>query len=100
MTAFVRNKEDFVCGNCGASVAGTGYTNHCPQCLWSKHVDVEPGDRQNPCGGMMEPVALEGSTPHYVLVHRCVRCGAQKRNKVQQEDSPEAVIALVRKTGS
>ena len=22
-----------------------GYTNHCSQCLWSKHVDINPGDR-------------------------------------------------------
>ena len=24
---------------------GNGYTNHCPKCLWSKHVDINPGDR-------------------------------------------------------
>ena len=33
----IKNKEDFICENCGAFVVGTGYTSHCPQCLWSKH---------------------------------------------------------------
>jgi len=56
---FQRQKEDFVCGECGTTVSGTGYTNHCPQCLWSMHVDVNPGDRAAACGGMMEPKKVE-----------------------------------------
>src|SRR3989338_8156335 len=43
---FQRTKEDFTCERCGFFVRGSGYTNHCPQCLWSKHVDVNPGNRQ------------------------------------------------------
>ncbi|MEK7158524.1 MAG: RNHCP domain-containing protein, partial [Patescibacteria group bacterium] len=42
---FQRRVEDFTCESCGAQVTGDGYTNHCPQCLVSKHVDVYPGDR-------------------------------------------------------
>ena len=43
---FIRREENFVCEVCGAKVKGTGYTNHCPQYLWSKHVDkLIPGDR-------------------------------------------------------
>ncbi|MFA7309274.1 MAG: RNHCP domain-containing protein [Candidatus Paceibacterota bacterium] len=94
---FTRNKENFVCGHCGAAVAGDGYTNHCPQCLWSKHVDVDPGDRMATCDGLMEPVSLEGSTPDYVITQRCVRCGHVRRNKLQTGDSPDAVIALAKK---
>lgn len=86
-----------MCEHCGAQVRGTGYTNHCPQCLWSKHVDVNPGDRAATCGGMMEPILLEGSTPKYMIVHRCTLCRREKRNKVQDGDSPEAVVALSRK---
>ena len=39
---FKRKKENFVCENCGAEVKGDGFTNHCPKCLYSKHVDIFP----------------------------------------------------------
>jgi len=53
---FKRTKENFTCENCGFLVEGDGYTNHCPRCLWSKHVDINPGDRCSNCFGMMEPI--------------------------------------------
>ena len=93
---FQRRIEDFVCEHCAAAVSGDGYTNHCPHCLWSKHVDVNPGDRAAPCGGMMQPVRIEGTTPHYTLVHRCVRCGFERRNTVRPADDPDAVIAVAK----
>ncbi len=91
---FIKRSEDFVCENCGAKVAGSGYTNHCPACLWSKHVDNEPGDRLSQCGGLMRPASLEGASPNYALVHVCQRCGHQKRNKVSPDDSADAIVAL------
>lgn len=94
---FKRTREDFVCGHCGTSVTGDGYTNHCTACLWSKHVDIEPGDRAAACSGLMEPIALEGSTPDYVITHRCVLCGYERRNKVQAADSSDAVLGLARR---
>lgn len=95
--AFKRNKEDFTCEHCAAGVRGDGYTNHCPQCLWSKHVDVEPGDRAAVCGGMMQPLLLEGGTPYYTILHECEACGFQRRNKVQKQDDSRAVVALAAK---
>ncbi len=64
---FQRTKEDFACERCGLFVRGNGYTNHCPQCLWSKHVDVNPGDRQETCRGLMEPVGMEIKSGEYEL---------------------------------
>jgi ribosomal protein L40E len=93
---FQRRIEDFTCEHCGAKVAGSGYTNHCPKCLWSKHVDVNPGDRAEPCGGMMKPTAVEGTTPHYRLVQVCERCGATRRVNVAEEDNMEAILFLIR----
>ena len=55
---FQRNIENFRCEHCEAFVIGDGYTNHCPQCLWSKHVDINPGDREELCNGMMKPVGV------------------------------------------
>lgn len=91
---FKRVKEDFVCENCCVEVSGSGYTNHCPECLWSKHVDIEPGDRASECGGMMRPVTLEEHQGGHRVLHRCVSCGHEKYNKVQKGDrfDPEMVL--------
>jgi predicted RNA-binding Zn-ribbon protein involved in translation (DUF1610 family) len=94
---FTRRVEDFVCTHCGAEVKGTGYTNHCPRCLWSRHVDVNPGDRAAECGGMMEPVRVERESDTYVLTHRCTKCGFARRNKVGSADNFDAVLAIVDK---
>ena len=91
---FTRTIEDFVCERCGANVSGNGYTNHCPECLWSKHVDIFPGDRAEKCRGMMEPVGLHISGGRRRIVYRCATCGAERRFDVAQNDSEEALIAL------
>ncbi len=95
--AFVRNVEDFVCERCGAKVTGTGYTNHCPKCLWSKHVDVDPGDRGASCGGMMEPTRIEGGTDDMRIIHRCIKCKFQRRQRVAVEDDGDALVRLAGK---
>ncbi len=96
---FQRTIEDFICQNCGLEVAGTGYTNHCPRCLWSRHVDLNPGDRAAACGGMMEPVGMEVKSGGYILIHRCAQCGYEKRNKSAPEDDFEAILALASQAG-
>ncbi|MCR4325678.1 MAG: RNHCP domain-containing protein, partial [Patescibacteria group bacterium] len=94
---FQRTIEDFTCGHCGAHVVGDGYTNHCPKCLWSKHVDVNPGDRAAQCGGLMKPIAVEGSSPHYSLVQRCELCGHTKRNAADPSDDTAVLLAIAAK---
>ncbi len=91
---FKRTKEDFKCEYCGKQVNGDGFTNHCPQCLWSKHVDIDPGDRASECGGLMRPVSFEGDGGEYKIIHRCVECSFEKRNKLQNKDNfdPEQVL--------
>ena len=94
---FQRKKEDFTCEACGAQVKGTGYTNHCPACLMSKHVDIFPGDRLEECQGLMEPVALEMKGESYRITHRCVRCGYEIKNNTTKEDSSDALYVLAKK---
>ncbi|MEK7589596.1 MAG: RNHCP domain-containing protein [Patescibacteria group bacterium] len=89
---FQRTKEDFVCEHCGQEVKGNGYTNHCPECLWSKHVDVNPGDRQAHCGGMMEPVNAEMKKGKYRILHCCVRCGFTRKNNTVGSDNFETIL--------
>ena len=91
---FIKNKEDFKCENCGSFVAGNGYTNHCPECLWSKHVDISPGDRLETCGGLMKPVSSEISGGEENLIHRCVKCGNTKRNRVAKNDNYDNIVAI------
>lgn len=93
---FQRRIEDFVCEHCGVQVHGNGYTNHCPECLWSKHVDEQPGDRAAKCGGMMKPCMLEGSSPEYDLVHVCEMCGYTHRNRVVAGDNATAVLGVAK----
>ncbi len=91
---FTRRREDFTCEHCAAAVRGDGYTNHCPRCLWSKHVDVSPGDRASGCGGSMEPVGVLFEDGRHVLVHRCLSCGHLRRNRAAANDSRDALAAL------
>lgn len=83
---FKKVKEDFVCGHCGAAVVGNGYTNHCPKCLWSKHVDINPGDRAEDCGGLMAPLEVEMQGGEYVITHKCEDCGLIRRVRASGED--------------
>lgn len=91
---FIRTTENFTCEHCGVFVHGNGYTNHCPNCLWSKHVDVDPGDRAADCGGMMEPAGLRTDGDSFDIHHICTRCGFTRRTKTTPNDNSSAIIAL------
>ncbi len=91
---FIKNKEDFTCGQCGAFVLGNGYTNHCPDCLWSRHVDINPGDRLEHCRGMMKPVGIEIKNRKTVVVHKCEKCGSLKKNRVAENDNQQNIILV------
>ena len=85
---FTKNDSGFTCVNCGKEVLPLGYTsrNHCPFCLHSLHLDVNPGDRASDCGGVLEPVFAEiDAKKGYVIVSRCKKCGAERRNKAAHE---------------
>ena len=65
-----------------------GYTsrNHCPFCLCSLHVDINPGDRANDCGGILRPIKAEPDPKKgYVIIHKCSKCGSVVRNKAAHE---------------
>lgn len=92
---FQRMIEDFTCANCKAQVSGNGYTNHCPECLYSKHVDINPGDRANDCGGMLVPVGLEQKGNTWHVRHKCKTCGEERRCKTLPADMA-AVLKLAK----
>ena len=100
---FIPREEPFVCEYCGLQVSplneGT-YRDHCPECLYSKHVDVKPGDRLADCGGLMKPVKVEGTEKGYRVLHRCIACAYEKINKVAPEDNIEALVAIIKENSS
>ncbi len=94
---FTKIDEEFICDNCGKKVVRLGYScrNHCPFCLHSKHVDKNPGDRQELCHGDLEPVGLEiDSKKGYVIVFKCKKCGAIRKNKSATDDNMDLIIKL------
>ena len=100
---FTKNDDGFVCAHCGKTVEPLGYTsrNHCPFCLWSLHVDVNPGDRASECGGALEPVsAVPDAKRGYIIIHRCRKCGALRRNKAAHEAKvqPDNLPLLIKLT--
>jgi hypothetical protein len=94
MKKFTRKVEDFVCENCGKSVNGTGYTNHCPYCLWSKHLDINPGDRARDCKGLMKPIEVSQKNGEYIILHKCQKCGFERKNKFCKKDNFDELIKI------
>lgn len=94
--------ETFTCKHCGAEVtpdgAGSDHRNHCPNCLHSLHVDIEPGDRASDCGGVMEPIAVwVRNNGEWAIIHRCKRCGALSSNRVLADDNPVKLLSIAMK---
>lgn len=94
---FTKIDEEFVCENCGNEVKKLGYTcrDHCPKCLHSKHVDINPGDRAEECHGDLEPISVElNSKKGYVILYKCQKCGAIRKNKAAEDDNIDLIIKL------
>jgi hypothetical protein len=90
----------FRCRHCGLDVSldapGTAHRNHCPNCLWSRHLDDDrPGDRAAECGSAMEPIAISvRGDGEWVLVHRCTGCDALSLNRSAGDDNPLVLVRL------
>ncbi len=99
---FRKNDSGFICVNCGKEVKPLGYTsrNHCPFCLCSLHLDINPGDRASDCGGLLMPIKVETDPKKgYIIISKCQKCGEIRRNKAAtdaavQPDDIEKIIKL------
>ncbi len=97
MGSFKKIDESFECANCGKMVPKLNYTsrNHCNNCLYSIHLDDTPGDRASDCRGLMRPIGIDYSAKKgYIIVHKCEKCGAIKRNKAASDDNMSLIIKL------
>ncbi len=94
MKNFTKTVESFTCVVCKEKVNGNGYTNHCPNCLSCLHVDNLPGDRACFCHGIMDPIGYELRNGKEYILHRCRKCGFERKNRVSPNDNREALYAL------
>ena len=105
------SNRGFTCINCRRWVfiniyMGTNNRNHCPYCLWSRHVDMQiPGDRSSGCDVGMKPIAVtlkKAGTDKWgnkkpgevMLVHECTRCGKISINRVAADDDAKEIMKV------
>lgn len=112
-----KNKKGFRCNYCRGWVTilgfiGTHHRNHCPFCLWSKHVDLEKaGDRKASCAAGMEPVGLtlkQAGLDKYgrprkgelMLIHYCTNkaCGKISINRIAADDNSESILRVFKES--
>lgn len=104
---------DFICSHChqyisaDSLLAGVHNRNHCPYCLWSRHMDwKEAGDRLSACKAGMQPIGLtvKRTNKKYerrgelMLIHRCSDCGKLSINRIAADDIPEAIYSVFEKS--
>ena len=88
--------EKFICENCNKLVEKLEYTarDHCPHCLYSKHVDILPGDRKNPCKGLLIPIGIEKYRDTYKIIYKCNKCNQLHKNIMATDDDYNLIIEL------
>lgn len=86
----------FCCRNCGYEVKPLGYTarDHCPKCLYSIHIDNNPGDRANPCLGDLVPINIEKFKDTYKIIYKCSKCNEIKKNIMAIDDDFDVVLKI------
>ncbi len=104
---------DFRCIHCRVVVSAditlsaVNNRNHCPYCLWSRHLDLyEAGDRLCACKGAMRPVGLTFKRRNkkyghlcqgeLMLVHQCVECNKFSLNRIAADDIAERIYEVFR----
>jgi Zn finger protein HypA/HybF involved in hydrogenase expression len=96
MKKFNMIDEEFICENCKEKVKKLNYSarDHCPNCLYSKHVDINPGDRMNECKGILKPIEIEKFKDTYKIIYRCEKCGLLHKNVMANDDNIDLIIKL------
>lgn len=104
-------QADFVCKQCGylvsvdAEYSGVINRNHCPYCLYSRHVDWRAaGDRLSACKAVMQPIGLtikqqrkrygQPLQGELMLVHQCRECRTLSINRLAADDDVGAVLRV------
>ena len=96
MKKFNELDEGFICENCKKEVKPLGYTSrdHCPYCLYSKHVDINPGDRNNNCKGLLKPIGIEKYKNKYKILYKCEKCNKEHKSIIANDDDFNQIIKI------
>ena len=96
MKKFNMIDESFICEKCSKQVDKLLYTarDHCPYCLYSKHVDIMPGDRQNSCRGLLKPIGIEKFKDTFKIIYKCEKCNEIHKNIKAIDDDMDIIINL------
>jgi hypothetical protein len=84
-------------------LSGVNNRNHCPYCLWSRHLDLlAAGDRLSACKGPMKPIGLtmkmgrnkyrQEARGELMLIHQCADCGTLSINRIAADDDSSAIL--------
>jgi len=105
------DQRDFDCMHCHGHVSvnprlsGVQNRNHCPYCLWSRHVDLfAAGDRLESCRASMKPIGLtlkstlkkynSATAGELMLIHQCTGCGKVSINRIAADDDAQTILAV------
>lgn len=96
MKKFNMIDEEFICENCNKKVDKLRYSarDHCPFCLYSKHVDIFPGDRANECKGLLKPISIEKFKNTFKIIYKCEKCNQLHKNIVATDDNFDLIVDL------
>ncbi len=105
-----RTEDGFLCKQCNAFVSSASFLsgvqnrNHCPYCLWSRHLDLyEAGDRLSACKAPMKPIALTvkatrnkygSGRGELMLIHLCIDCGRPSLNRIAADDDSQKIFSV------
>ncbi len=104
-------ENSFKCQKCSHVVKtqgniGTKNRNHCPECLYSLHVDDKiPGDRESKCFGLMKPIDIvfkkdrvdkygNEKKGEMMILHECSKCKKQTKNRLAGDDNDEKILGI------
>ena len=95
----INYRKTFICENCDHTVtppeSGGEHRNHCPRCLFSRHVDLIVGDRRSGCRGIMEPIGIwVRGRKEWAIIHRCSKCGIIRTNRIAGDDNEVLLFTL------
>lgn len=96
MKRFNELDEGFICEYCNKNIGKLVYSSrdHCPYCLYSKHVDINPGDRLNTCKGLLKPIGIEKYKDTYKILYKCQKCGQNHKNIMARDDDMNKIIEI------
>ncbi len=94
-----------------SKLIGTMHRNHCPHCLYSIDFDLNPGDRNSKCKGVMVPIGLtfkeEGKDKYgnrrqgeLMIIHECKKCKKISINRIAGDDNSDSILQIFKNSQS